>query len=252
MRLADADILPYDFSPLSDTVHQYSDEVKALLKARQDEAIERQSDIESDVYRIASDPKRPTVAPPALDTPPYLNFAPLDNALALLDKAAAHYNTARAKAEVGPVSRDQLKTVNEQLAQTERKLTSPQGLPRRPWMRHLLYAPGRYTGYDPKTLPGVREAIEERRYAEAEAQIALVAQALTDEAAYIEQLAKELESASTYSHASQSAVNHNHSQICISCCPKIQTSCMGAGRYRLLPHAASVTGNMLTRNLVHP
>jgi N-acetylated-alpha-linked acidic dipeptidase len=192
MRLADADILPYDFSPLSDTVHQYSDEVKALLKAHQDEAAERQSDIESDVYRITSDPKHPTVAPPALDTPPYLNFAPLDNALALLDKAAAHYNAGRAKAEAGSVSGDQLKTVNEQLAKAERKLTSPQGLPRRPWMRHLLYAPGWYTGYDPKTLPGVREAIEERRYAQADAQIALVAQALTDEAAYIEQLAKEL------------------------------------------------------------
>jgi N-acetylated-alpha-linked acidic dipeptidase len=192
MRLADADILPYDFSPLSDTVHQYSDEVKALLKAQQDEALERQSDLDSNVYRITSDPKHPTVAPPPLDTPPYLNFAPLDNALALLDKAAAHYNTARAKVEAGPLSRDQLKTVNEQLAQAERKLTSPQGLPRRPWMRHLLYAPGWYTGYDPKTLPGVREAIEERRYAQAEAQIVLVAQALTDEAAYVEQLAKEL------------------------------------------------------------
>ncbi|MGI8958331.1 MAG: transferrin receptor-like dimerization domain-containing protein [Bryobacteraceae bacterium] len=192
MRLADADILPYDFSSLSDTVHQYSDEVKALLKARQDEALERQSDIERNVYRVTSDPKHPTVAPSALETPPYLNFAPLDNALALLDTAAAHYNTARAKAEVGLLSRDQLKTINEQLAQAERKLTSPQGLPRRPWMRHLLYAPGWYTGYDPKTLPGVREAIEQRRYPEAEMQIALVAQALTDEAAYIEQLAKEL------------------------------------------------------------
>jgi N-acetylated-alpha-linked acidic dipeptidase len=193
MRLADADILPYDFSPLSDTVHQYSDEVKALLKARQDEAVERQSDLESNAYRITSDPKHPTVAPPTLDTPPYLNFAPLDNALALLDKAAAHYNTARAKAEGAPLSKDQLKTVNEQLAQAERKLTSPQGLPRRPWMRHLLYAPRWYTGYDPKTLPGVREAIEERRYPEAETQIALVAQALTEEAAHIEQLAKELQ-----------------------------------------------------------
>jgi N-acetylated-alpha-linked acidic dipeptidase len=192
MRLANADILPYDFSPLSDTVHQYSDEVKALLKARQDEAVERQADLESNVYRIASDPKHPTVAPPALETPPYLNFAPLDNALALLDKTAAHYNTARAKAEGAPLSRDQLKTVNEQLAQAERKLTSPQGLPRRRWMRHLLYAPGWYTGYDPKTLPGVREAIEDRRYQEAEKQIALLAQALTEEAAYIEQLAKEL------------------------------------------------------------
>jgi N-acetylated-alpha-linked acidic dipeptidase len=192
MHLADADILPYDFAPLSDTVHQYSAEVKALLKARQDAAVERQSDIESEAYRITNDPKHPTVPPPALDTPPYLNFAPLDNALGLLNKAAAHYNSARAKAEAGSLSADRLKTVNEQLARAERKLTSAQGLPRRPWMRHLLYAPGWYTGYEAKTLPGVREAIEERRYSQADVQIALVAQALTDEAAYIEQLAKEL------------------------------------------------------------
>ena len=196
MRLADADLLPYDFAPLSDTVHQYSDELKALLKTRQDEARERQSNIESDAYRLTSDPKRPTLAPPAVELPPYLNFALLDNALTALDKAAAHYNTARTKAENGSPSRDQLKAINQQPARAERKLTNPQGLPRRPWMQHLLYAPGWYAGYDPKTLPGIREAIEERRYPEAETQIALVAQALTDEANYIDKLAKELESTS--------------------------------------------------------
>jgi len=205
MRLADADVLPYDFAPLSDTVHQYSNEVKALLETQRNEALQRQFNFQRDVYRITNDPRHPSVAPPAGNIPPYLNFAPLDNALAGLDKAAADYNSARAKAEVSRLSGGQLKIINEQLAHAERKLTSPQGLPRRPWMRHLLYAPGWYTGYDAKTLPGIREAIEERRYPEAEAQIALVAQALTDEAAYVEQLAKRLESTSvaTNSHEQQ-------------------------------------------------
>ena len=72
--------------------------------------------------------------------------------------------------------------INQQLALAERKLTNEQGLPRRPWMKHLLYAPGWYTGYSAKTMPGVREAIEEGRYAEAEEQVVLVARALQDEA----------------------------------------------------------------------
>ena len=195
MRLADAELLPYDFAPLSDTVHKYSDELKALLKSRQDEAQERQLNMENDAYRITSDPKRPTVAPPAVEIPPYLNFALLDNALTALDKAAAHYNNARGKAGTQSLSAGQLKPINQQLAQAERKLTNTGGLPRRPWMRHLLYAPGWYTGYDAKTVPGVREAIEERRYPEADTQLALVSKALMDEASYIEQLAMQLESA---------------------------------------------------------
>ena len=87
---------------------------------------------------------------------------------------------------------DSLPALNRELALAERRLTSPQGLPRRPWMQHLLDAPGWYSGYGAKTLPGVREAIEERRYADAEAQIAVLAQAIKDEAAYIDQCAADL------------------------------------------------------------
>ena len=136
------------------------------------------------------------VAPPALEIPPFLNFAPLDNALALLDKAASHYSKARAEAAGRALSTASLKALNEELTQAERKLTSAQGLPRRPWMQHLIYAPGWYTGYDAKTLPGPREAIEERRYADADGQIASVARAIEVEAGYVEQLAAELEAAS--------------------------------------------------------
>ena len=85
-----------------------------------------------------------------------------------------------------------MNTLNQNLALAERKLISGQGLPRRPWMQHVLYAPGWYTGYAAKTLPGVREAIEQARYPEANEQIVQAARALQDEAAWIEQLAKEL------------------------------------------------------------
>jgi len=196
LRMAQADLLPFDFAALADTLHVYSGELKALLEARRSEANERKADLEMNVYKLTSDPRHPMVAPPALEIPPFLNFAPLDNALALLDKAASHYSKARAQAAGRALSTASLKALNEELTQAERKLTSAQGLPRRPWMQHLIYAPGWYTGYDAKTLPGPREAIEERRYADADGQIASVARAIEVEAGYVEQLAAELEAAS--------------------------------------------------------
>jgi N-acetylated-alpha-linked acidic dipeptidase len=195
LRMAQADLLPYDFASLADTLHVYTGQLKALLETRRAEATERTTALELNVYKLASDPRHPMVAPPGLEMPPFLNFAPLDNALASLDKAAAHYSKARAEAAGKALPAASLKVLNEELTQAERKLTSSQGLPRRPWMQHLIYAPGWYTGYDAKTLPGPREAIEERRYADADAQIARVARAIEDEAGYIEHLANELETA---------------------------------------------------------
>jgi N-acetylated-alpha-linked acidic dipeptidase len=192
LRMADADIMPYDFEGLSHTVGQYIDEVKALLETRRKEAEDIKRNLADGVYDAANDPRNPTVAPPAREIPPYLNFAPLDNAAAALKQAAAQYSKALAAAQGKPLAPDHLQTINQQLALAERKLTNEQGLPRRPWMKHLLYAPGWYTGYSAKTMPGVREAIEEGRYTEAEEQVVLVARALQDEAAWIEQIAKEL------------------------------------------------------------
>jgi N-acetylated-alpha-linked acidic dipeptidase len=192
LRMADADIMPYNFEGLSHTTAQYVDEVKALLESRRKEAEDIKRNLADGVYEAANDPRNPTVAPPAREIPPYLNFAPLDNAAAALQQAAAHYTDALTTAQGKPFTPDRLQTINQQLAQAERKLTSEQGLPRRPWMRHLLYAPGWYTGYSAKTMPGVREAIEEGRYTEAEEQVGLVAHALQDEAAWIEQITKEL------------------------------------------------------------
>jgi N-acetylated-alpha-linked acidic dipeptidase len=195
LRMAQSDVLPYDFAALADTLHVYATEVKALLETRRTEAKDRQAALTLNAYALTSDPKRPLLPPPSLETPPFLNFAPLDNALATLDKAAADYNKARAAASGKALSAESLKTLNAELTQAERKLSSPQGLPRRPWMQNLIYAPGWYTGYGAKTLPGVREAIEERRYADVDTEIARAAQVIDDEAAYVEHLATELEGA---------------------------------------------------------
>src|SRR5262249_49409794 len=86
-----------------------------------------------------------------------------------------------------------LQSVNDKLIQSERRLTNPAGLPRRPWYQHLIYAPGYYTGYGAKTLPGIREGIEEKRYQEAEKEIIRVAQALENYAAAVDAAASELE-----------------------------------------------------------
>lgn len=192
MRMADSDVLPYNFTALAGTVRQYATEVQALLDSRRQEAIARNRNLQQGLYRLTSDPRNPTFPPPAVEVPPYLNFAPLENAMAALDTAAQDYNDAFAAEQKHPLTAASLKTVNAELAQAEHALMSPQGLPRRPWMQNVIFAPGWYTGYGAKTFPGVREAIEERRYPEAQAQIGVLAEALRNEAAYIEKVAKDL------------------------------------------------------------
>jgi N-acetylated-alpha-linked acidic dipeptidase len=194
IRLADADVLPFEFTNLADTVQVYVREVQGLLRQRQDEIRERNRQIEERVFAIVDDPRRPLQAPKIEPVPPALNFAPLENAASGLTRAADHYRRAlaaarpRLGADPGPI-----RTINARLIQSERQLIDPDGLPKRPWYRHLLYAPGYYTGYAVKTLPGVREGIEEREYQLAEAEIVRIAKALDRETALIESAAADLE-----------------------------------------------------------
>ncbi len=197
MRLADADLLPYDFTGLADTIHQYLDELQKLLQTKQDDAIERNKELEEGVFTAIADPKKTSVPPPAEEVPPHLNFAPLQNATDALTHSSERYQKALERVSSNgelTVSPAALQSLNEKLMQSERKLTSPDGLPRRPWFEHLIYAPGAYTGYGVKTIPGVREAIEQKKWKEADEQIARAANALQDEATLIDSAAQELES----------------------------------------------------------
>lgn len=193
MRFADADVLPYDFSDFADTIHKYSEDLKTLLKNRQDEIRDRDQALDEGMYTAISDPRRPTVAPPREDVPPFLDFAPLDNGEAAITRSAEHYARAMKVFTHAGSSGQSLEALNAQLLQAERQLTNADGLPRRPWYKHLIYAPGYYTGYTPKTIPGVREAIEEKRYAEADKEIVRVGKALQDYAATVDAAATELE-----------------------------------------------------------
>ncbi len=179
MRLADADVLPYEFTALAETVGRYVKEVEKLLKDKQDDVRERNRQIDEGVFTATADPRETFVPPPQEDLPPFLNFAPLDNALAGLARAADRYDQAFAQAQANggaPLARPEAAALNATLLQAERALLSREGLPRRPWYRHQIYAPGFYTGYGVKTLPGVREAIEQKHWKEAEEQIARLAQ----------------------------------------------------------------------------
>ena len=198
LRFADADVLPYNFTDFADTMHRYDDQLKKLLKEHQEEARSRDQNLADGAYAAVSDPRRPTFAPPKEELPPFINFAPLDNALAALDRSAKNYSNAiKAFSSQAPTasSPQLLQALNQNLIQSERKLSNPHGLPRRPWYESLIYAPGFFTGYGAKTLPGVREAIEENRYADAEHEVTRVAKALTDYAAAIDQATGELEQA---------------------------------------------------------
>jgi N-acetylated-alpha-linked acidic dipeptidase len=196
MRLANADLLPFDFSGLANTVSQYGDELKRLLSGMQERTREQNREIEEGVFRATMDPKEPEALPQAEAVPPFLNFAPLDNALDRLTGSAERYDKALGKAREGggaALARASLRDLNALLIESERKLTDADGLPGRPWFRHMIYAPGFYTGYGVKTIPGVREAIEQKKWKEADEQIVRVAKILEGEAALIENATKELE-----------------------------------------------------------
>jgi N-acetylated-alpha-linked acidic dipeptidase len=119
----------------------------------------------------------------------------MENAVEILTHSAERYRKALAERQSGlsETQAELLHSLNDRLIQSERKLTNEDGLPRRPWYKHLLYAPGVYSGYGVKTVPGVREGIEQKHYAEAEQEITRVAKALETEAALIDSAAQILE-----------------------------------------------------------
>jgi N-acetylated-alpha-linked acidic dipeptidase len=120
------------------------------------------------------------------EIPPHLNFAPLENAIEQLARSAERFDQAL---NAKPPEAAALGELNRKLIDSERQLTDPEGLPGRPWFKHLVYAPGWYTGYGVKTLPGVREAIEQKRWQQAEAEIVRVARVLAAQAALLESAA---------------------------------------------------------------
>jgi N-acetylated-alpha-linked acidic dipeptidase len=201
MRLADADLLPFEFNDFADTVQTYLKELKTLSQKMQDGIKERNREIEEGVFKATDDPKRPLVSPAVEAVPPHLNFAPMENAVDVLNRSAADYRKALEQANANggaALASASLTEVNKMLIESERKLTNAEGLPNRPWFKHQLYAPGFYTGYGVKTVPAVREAIELKQWKQADEAIIVVARVLQDEAALISSAAAKLTAATAH------------------------------------------------------
>jgi len=182
MRMADTDTTVSRYGDFADTVSGYLDEVKKLADTTRDQAAARQRLLDAGLYRLADDPTIPRGDPSPLAPSPRLDFGPMDAAVAKLKTSAATFDTALASKGAG-LSAAQKKKLGGLLVGQEQRLLRDKGLPFRPYYKNMIYAPGRFTGYGAKTLPGIREAIEERRFDDAVTYIGLTAQALGDYAA---------------------------------------------------------------------
>jgi len=186
LMAADADLPLQQAGDFADTVAQYADEVKKLADARRGMAETQNALLKANAFALAADPTEPHADPVALSPVPKIDFAALDGAVAALKTSAKAYDDALAVKGAGlsPEKRAQLQKLMQSLDQT---LLNERGLPGRDWYRNLVYAPGRYTGYGAKTLPGIREAIEEERWADAVTYIGLTSDAFKAYAARLDE-----------------------------------------------------------------
>jgi len=191
LRLANADLLPFAFTNLAETAQGYVKDLQSLRDRRAEQISDRNKAIDEGLFKFTSDPHDPVTAPQRQQPAPQLNFAPLLNALDSLNHAASRYDHAYTSAVTAGRSAA-AKSVNERLIQAERALTSTEGLKNRPWYVHMLYAPGFYTGYGVKTIPGVREAIEQGQWQDADREIVRAAAALEREATLLSGIAATL------------------------------------------------------------
>ncbi|HEY4209518.1 MAG TPA: transferrin receptor-like dimerization domain-containing protein [Puia sp.] len=183
LRMADASLLPFDFRSFYTTVDGYIVELTALVdQMRENTALSNQL-IKGNYYGYAGDPKHTLLPPPVKGEVPYLDFSPLQNAIRSVEKAANHLSDTLGREKL---TTNASEAVNQALYKGEQQLLSDNGLPRRPWYRHIIYAPGFYTGYGVKTMPGIREAIEQRSWKEAQDQIRIAAAVLEKFADYLD------------------------------------------------------------------
>jgi len=195
IRLAVADVLPFEFSNFSETVARYVKEVGDLADRLRDEAAERARGLAEGNFTTAADPAMRVAPPRALDAVPYFNFAPLQNAVAALKEKAAAYSSRIKELEKNGTSipLDKKMALDGVLRGMEQRLTLEKGLAGRPWYVHQVYAPGAYTGYGVKTLPAVRESLELRQWKEIDPQIESVAAVLMNYTGGIDEALRILE-----------------------------------------------------------
>jgi N-acetylated-alpha-linked acidic dipeptidase len=182
LRLANAEVLPFEFGAWYTTVQGYLLEINDLLNMMRVEVEQHNAFIDKKVFSLTADPKKPFNQPTKKTIIPYVDFSPLHNALASLKV------TVDALGEKSLISLTSKDVLNDKLIHAEEVLTFASGLPRRSWYRHQIYAPGFYTGYGVKTLPGVREAIEQENWEECRSQVTILATTLQNFDAHLQSI----------------------------------------------------------------
>ncbi len=176
MRLANAEILPFDVNSFYKTVTEYVDELKTLLTTTRTETEQENKMIQDKLYVLAADPTKGFQTPKAKETVPFLNFSNLENAMIDLKTSTEEFQ--KMYKDAAQLTPEKQNALNEILFKVERSLINEAGLPKRSWYKHQVYAPGYYTGYGVKTLPGIREAIEQRNWKEAQENIEIVSKTM--------------------------------------------------------------------------
>jgi N-acetylated-alpha-linked acidic dipeptidase len=198
LRIANSDLLPFDYAPQAQAIAEYESELEKLLKDKQEEIGERNTEIQEGAFTATADPHKSFVPPPAEAIPPYMNFAPMKNSIEKMKKSADRYSKALANfrsATDGAVSPSSLEIVNADLLGISRLFLNDKGLPGRPWFKNQIYAPGAYTGYGAKPVAAVREFMDEKKWKEADEQIPKVADVIDHVSAGIDKAAADLENA---------------------------------------------------------
>ncbi len=196
MRLADSAIIPFEYADEAETIAKYVSDLEKLLKDKQDETTERDLELKEGVFNAVADPRKTSVPPPVEAVPPFMNFAPLKNGVELIKSSAERYQAAFARwqAAGAPAPRESITRLDLDLIQVQRAFLTEQGLPERPWFRNQIYAPGAYTGYGAKPLAAIREYMDAKRWAEADAQVPMVAGVMQRIAEALQKAARDLES----------------------------------------------------------
>lgn len=176
LRMANAEVLPIDFTSFQKTVADYVTELKTLLETTRTETEQENKMIQDKLYDLAKDPTKGFQSPKPKEAVPFLNFSDLENAMVQLKSSAEEFQKVYGSGT--QLSAEKQKELNGILFKIERSLINEKGLPRRSWYKHQIYAPGYYTGYGVKTLPGIREGIEERNWKEAQENIQIVSKTI--------------------------------------------------------------------------
>jgi len=186
LRVADADVPVQRASGFAETVSDYMEQVEKLADDEREQAETQAGLLRDRAFQLAADPTKSSGLPVPLDRVPHVEFAALEDAVDRLERSAKAYDDALAK-NAADLPGARLEHLQALMLTIDQTLAPETGLPERPWYKNLVYAPGRFTGYEAKTLPGVREAIEDRRWADANRYAKLTAGALN---AYSDRLDK--------------------------------------------------------------